>query len=118
MVLYTKIDQHVWGTEDFTDENSLGITGTIYSDAALSSVFDYTGYTLKFKFKAQNRIVFEDVNDVEAVSAVAGTWRYKPLEGQFFIEHNGEVIIRLEKDGTEVSAIGINGSADLHVQLV
>lgn len=120
MQLYCKLDTHSWGAEDYTDEDSLSITGTIYSDAALTTVFDLTGYELTFRIISQGKIRYsqDDHTLVTIVTAASGTWRYKPEYGDLLTEMNGEVVIFLEKTGTGISAIGINGSADFHVQLV
>ncbi len=119
MVLRVKLDTHTWIAQDYTDENSLSITGTIYSDDALSSVFDFTGYTPSFRLKSQGKIVFDTDTDnsVSAINSTLGTFRYKPEVGDLLVEMNGEVSILLEKSGTEITAIGINGSSDLHVRL-
>lgn len=118
MVLYNKLDKQVWGLEDFTNDNSLGITGTIYTDETLTTVFDFTGYSLTFRLKSQNGISEDDADNMEPVLATGGTWRYNPPSGRMLSEAFGEVIIRLEKSGNQISAIGINGSSDLHIQLV
>lgn len=118
MVLYCKLDKKVWGLDDFTDVNSLGITGTIYSDEQLQTVFDLTGYTPSFRFISQGVLLYDDDDDISIVTAADGTWRYKPQSGRMIASGNGEVSIRLEKSGTKVSAIGINGSSDLLVLFV
>ena len=119
MQLYVKLDTHSWVARDFTDEPTLGITGTIYDDAELTNVFDLTGYTLTFRLKSQSRIIFDSDQDssVSIVVAANGTFRYLPEYGDLLNESNGEVSIVLEKTGTAMTAIGINSSADLHVQL-
>jgi len=119
MVLYVKLDSHEWGVEDFTDEDALSLTGTIYSDRELSTAFDLTGYNLDFRMISQGKITLDDNGeDTEIVTAASGTFRYKPDNGKVVVEANGEVNIRLEKTGTQVSAVGVNGSADLHIKLV
>ena len=116
MVLYNSLDQSTWAIEDFTDENTLSFTGTIYTDKGLTNVFDGTGYTLTFRFKNHNGdIIEENTDDLEWVIASSGTYRMKPDSGRFIIEGNGEFFIRLEKSGTQITAIGVNGSADLTV---
>lgn len=118
MVLYVDIDQHVWGQEDFTDENVLALTGTIYDAFNLTTAFDLTGYTLTFRYVSQGRVIYDDDTNIEIVTAGSGTWRFKPDEGSLPIDANGEVVILLEKSGTQISAIGINGSSDLHILTV
>ena len=118
MVLFNKLDDVVWGREDFTDEDSLGITGTIYSDRELKTPFNLTGYSLTFRLVSQGLISEDDDVNVQIVNAASGTWKYNPPSGRMLSERFGEVIIRLEKSGTQISAIGINGSSDLHIQQV
>jgi len=119
MPLYLKLDTHTWGTEDFTDESSLALTGTIYSDSALTTAFDLTGYILSFRMVSQGRIVYDDNGDDTSILVAAnGTFEHKPDNGKIVFEANGEVNVRLEKSGTQISALGINGSSDLHVILV
>ena len=117
--LYVKLDSHGWVRGDYTDENSLGISGTIYSDAALSTAFNITGYTLVFRITSQGRVIFSSSDDgrVAAITPSSGTFRYKPELGDLLTECNGEVSILLEKTGTEITAIGINGSSNLHIQV-
>lgn len=119
MVLYLQLDDHVWGIADFTDEDALGITGTIYSDRTLNTVFDLTGYTLTFRFRNNAGFLIEDdADNVEIVTAASGTWKYNPPDGRMNFEGSGQVTILLEKSGTQISAISINNSADLRVSQV
>lgn len=118
MVLYCKLDKQTWGVEDFTDVDSLGITGTIYSDINLTVPFNLTGYSLTFRIISHGRLIEDDNNNISIVSGSAGTWKYNPASGRMMVENNGEVVIRLEKSGTQISAIGINGSSDILVQNV
>jgi hypothetical protein len=119
MVLYNDLDVHQWGLEDFTDENALSITGTIYSDKNLTTAFDLTGYTLTLRIiDNQGHIIEDNSDDIEIVTAGSGTWRFKPQDGRMFTELNGQIVVRLEKSGSQISAIGINGSSDLLVVLV
>ena len=41
MVYYLKLDQKTWGAGDYVADNSLALTGTIYSDEALTSTVDF-----------------------------------------------------------------------------
>lgn len=118
MVLYVKLDQHEWGVTDFTDENTYALTGTIYSDRQLSTPVDLTGWNLTFRMISQSKIIFDNDNDITTVTPASGTWRYLPESGRSALEADGQVYIRLEKSGSQITAIGVNGSADLHVMLV
>ena len=46
MVYYLKLDQKTWGAGDYVADNTLALTGTIYSDEALSSAVNISSYTL------------------------------------------------------------------------
>ena len=118
MPLRVKLDVHEWVSLDYTDVDALGITGTIYSDDILETAFDLTGYTLTLRLKSQGRIVFDsDITDrLVIVTAASGTFRFTPANGDLVSEHNGEVSIVLEKTDTQITATGINSSADLYVQ--
>lgn len=118
-MLYLKLDIHNWVIEDYTDETSLGITGTIYSDAELTTPFDLTGYTLTFRLKSQGKMVFDSDKDssVSIVTAASGTFRYLPEFGDLLFETNADASVLLEKSGTGITAVGINSSAEIHIQL-
>ena len=55
MVYYLKLDQKTWGAGDYVADNALAITGTIYSDEALSSAVNISSYTLKIKVYPRER---------------------------------------------------------------
>lgn len=118
-MLYLKLDDHNWIIQDYTDIDALGITGTVYSDAKLTIPFDITGYTLSFRLKSQGKMIFDSDQDssVSIVTAASGTFKYLPEYGDMLIEANAEASLLMEKSGTEITAVGINSSADLHVQI-
>ena len=115
MVLYLKLDQEIWNQGDFTADNTLALTGTIYSDNTFATAFDLTGYTLEIELYDQNRsAIFTD--DADIVTAADGTFRYKPSIGELNIDFIGEVKIKLSKTDTEVTAEGRNGSGKLRIR--
>ncbi|UVF62289.1 upper tail fiber [Nitrososphaeria virus YSH_462411] len=91
--LYLKLDSDTWVEGDYDDTN--GITGTIYTDRALSSAKNLTGFTLKFKlFKRWHRVSRID-QDATIVTAGSGTWKWLPVEGDIPISgvYNAEIEI-------------------------
>lgn len=91
--LYLKLDSDTWIYGDFDDTN--GITGTIYTDRALSSAKNLTGFTLTFKlFKRWHRVARIEETAI-IVTAGSGTWKWLPTEGDIPISgvYNVEVEI-------------------------
>ncbi len=100
---YLKIDQKVLFTGDFSSSNKL--TGTIYTDEALTSAKNLTGLTIKVRlFK---RWSSEDWFDKTAsiVTAASGTWSYAiaanelPSAGLYLVKielsQSGEILSTL-----------------------
>ena len=113
MPLYLDLDIHEWVLEDYTNVDALAITGTVYSDKKLTTAFDLTGYTLSFRMVDDDELIYDDETDAEIVTAASGTWKYLPDSGRLTSIGNGQVSLRIEKSGTQITAIGVNGSADL-----
>jgi hypothetical protein len=115
MVLYLQLDQEVWAKGDYTDVDALALTGTIYSNATMLNAFNLTGYTLKIK--GFNQRGEQEISEKTAtiVSAVAGTFKYLPAEGDLNLDFVGDLELELEKAGTVISAKGRNGSASFVV---
>lgn len=117
MVFYLNLDQKTWGAGDYVDTNSLALTGTIYSNAELTSAQDITGYTLKIKVYPRERPDWYQVSDdAEIVTATSGTWRYKPTINKIDDAGVYRVVIQLSKTDERISAIGIKGSDELLVR--
>lgn len=102
---YLKLDQSVWAYSDFTDSSTYALTGTIYTDAALSSAATITGLTLTIEFTNvyQNSASFTDTADI--VSAGSGTWRYKPSTGEMPAKGVYTVVIKTTVSGSQVTTI-------------
>lgn len=118
--LWLVVDQETWKKGDFTDDNANALTGTIYTDADLATVFNMTAYTLSsiklFNQRNENIFTEDDSTKLQIVSAGSGTWRFKPADGDWNIDFIGEVKIIIEKTGTELTAEGVNGSAILRIR--
>jgi|TARA_R110002051_G_C8520847_1_gene467940 hypothetical protein len=119
MVYYLKLNQKTWGAGDYVNDNSLGLTGTIYSDEALSSVVNISTYTLKIKVYPKERPDWYQLSeDAEIVSGSGGTWRYKPTINKLDDSGVYKVVIQLSKTDERISAVGIKGSDELLVRNV
>ena len=119
MVYYLKLDQKTWGAGDYVADNAQALTGTIYSNEALTSLVDISSYTLKIKVYPRERPDWYQLSeDAEIVSGSAGTWRYKPTINK--LDNSGvyRVVIQLSKTDERISAIGIKGSDELLVRNV
>ena len=115
MVLYLQLDQEIWYRADYSDEDILSITGTVYSNATMLTAFDITNYTLKIKGFNQRGEIEIGEKDATIISGIAGTWRYKPDLGDLNLDFIGDLELELEKSGTVISAKGRNGSASFYI---
>lgn len=77
--LYCKLDSSTWNEFDYDDTN--GITGTIYTDRALSSAKNLTGFTLNIRLFRRWRSVARLDKEATIVTAASGTWKYLPTDG-------------------------------------
>ena len=119
MVYYLKLDQKTWGAGDYVADNTLALTGTIYSDEALSSAVNISSYTLKIKVYPRERPDWYQLSeDADIVSGSDGTWRYKPTINKLDNAGVYRVVIQLSKTDERLSAIGIKGSDELLVRNV
>ena len=91
--LYLKLDSDTWKEFDFDDTN--GITGTVYTDRAMSSAKNLTGFTLTFKLYRRWHRVSRVEQTATIVVAASGTWKWLPVEGDIPINgfYNAELEI-------------------------
>lgn len=102
---YLKLDQTIVAYSDFTDSNTYALTGTIYTDANLSSAATITGLTLTIEFTNvyEDSATFTDTADI--VTAGSGTWRYKPSSGELPARGVYTVTIKTTVSGSQVTTI-------------
>lgn len=117
MTLFNKLDDKLWIKGNYTATTANGLTGKIYTEAKLVNAFDGTNYTAKIYFYDQNRYIVT-YDDIDWVTANAGTWVYKPTLGEMNFDFIGEVEIELLKtdESEELTAIGVNGSSKLRIR--
>ena len=110
------MDQSQWGKGDFTDVTAEALTGTIYSNEALTTAFDLTGYTLEMVLidEVTNKLIKNALVPTIVVAA-NGTWQFLPANGDLDFKFVGQVLIKLTKTGSELHAWGISGSSRLQI---
>lgn len=114
-MLTLKLNTEEWSIDDFTSTSGNGISFTIYQEEKMVNVKNLTGYTLKMRLYDQDNIeVFSD--DVNILSAVAGTGEYLPSQGKLTFGFIGEVEIELSKTNEVLTSKGNNGSAKLRIR--
>lgn len=103
--VYLKLDQLVLFEDDFSDDSSLKITGTVYSDKYLSSAFNLTGYTITLKFYKEDARS-DRLNEACTITvAASGTFYLNlattemPTAGLYLAK------VTLTKSGTQVSSL-------------
>ena len=92
-----KLDQKVLYTGDYSDTNKL--TGTIYTDAGLSSAFSLTGYTLKVRIFKRDSTEDWFNKTATIVSAGSGTWSYAIADEELPSAGIYLVAVELSKSG-------------------
>ena len=109
--LYLKPDQVVWNRYDFSTENKL--TGTIYTDKALSSAKNLTGYTLTIRLSHPNSSgdVFNKTGSI--VTASSGTWSYTVTSGE--MPANGIYVLKVDLNKSGVVESTLN-RVEFHVR--
>ena len=114
---YLKITSaKTWIAGDFADGTQY-ILGTVYTDDTLGTVFDLTGYTLEVEFwdNVRQWLVKNNLTGT-IVSDVGGTWKLIVAEGDLNFNFEGEIRLKLTKSGTELTAIGVTGSANFMIE--
>lgn len=109
--MYVKMDQHIWVQGDYTGDTTYDLSGAIYRDSTLTTLeSDLDDFTLTFKFiNMEGYTVYSNPTDITGVAAGTFTVKFAQtrapdLNGLFFVR------VILEKSGSRLTAIGVNGS--------
>ena len=103
--VYLKLDQLVLYNSDFSDDSSLKLTGTVYSDAYLSTAFDLTGYTLTLRFYRDDSRS-DRLNDTCTITtAEDGTFYLNVAQNSMPTPNIYLAKMELSKSGTVVSSL-------------
>ena len=100
---YLKLDQKVLYNGDYSDTNKL--TGTIYTDAGLSSAFNLTGYTLKVRMFERDSTEDWFDNTATIVTAGSGTWSYAIADNDLPSAGIYIVAVELSKSGEVMTTL-------------
>ena len=101
--VWLKLDQKVLYNGDFSSSNKL--TGTIYTDEALTSAFTLTGYTLTVRIFPRGSSTDYFEKEASIVSAGSGTWSYAIAENELPSAGLWQVAIELEKSGEVMTTL-------------
>ena len=109
--LFLKLDSKVWKEYDFDDTD--GITGTVYTDRAMTSAKNLTGFTITLNLYRRWHRVARISQTATAVVAASGTWKWLPTEGDMPISGVYNAEIELTQDGLRKSTIN---DVEVHVK--
>jgi len=116
MVLYNKLDQKTWASQDFTDSATYDLSGTIYDENTFTNTRDISGFTGTFVLlDGQERIVYTTTTGLTLGND--GTWLLKlTTNNRIYTTGGHKVRLRLEVSGTRVTCVGVNGSDELYIE--
>ena len=119
MPLYLKITSpKIWVAGDYTDSATYDLEMKIYSDPQLTTAVDMTTFTtltLRFIDPNSGGLYFSTTQDL--TSDANGNVYWRPANGrQIYSFGHLKLRLRCEVSGTEVTAVGINGSDSLFIK--
>ena len=100
---YLKLDQTVLYNGNYSSSDKL--TGTIYTDSALSSAFNLTGYTLTVRIYKRDHISDFFNKTATITVAASGTWYYAIAQGELPSSGLWLVNIELTKSGVQLNTL-------------
>ena len=117
MSLYLNLDQKTWVQEDYTDSSVYDLSGTVYRDntftTAETSLNTFTG---TFRLLGQEGKPLFSTQTGLTLNA-DGTFTMTFAQGKTpTMSGNTKVRILLEKTGSKLTAIGVNGSDELYLE--
>lgn len=118
MALYVKMDQHIWAEDDYTDSATYDLSGAVYRESTFTTLeSDLETFTGSFRLINDDGEVVYENNTSDLTLDTSGTFTMKfsqsrapTVYGQF------KVRIKLEKSGSKLTAIGVNGSDLLFIE--
>lgn len=117
MALYLDLDYNTWVRKDYTDSTAYDISGTVYRDntftTAETSLDTFTG-TFRL-IDQEGKPLFSTTSGITLNSD--GTFLMAFADGKTpLITGNSKVRLLLEKSGSRLTAIGVNGSDELFLE--
>lgn len=118
MVLYVKMDQHTWVEGDYTDGATYDLSGAIYRDSTLTTLeSDLENFTGIFKLIDDEGVTHYENNTADLVLDTSGTFTVRFNQNRAPSTYGSfKVRILLEKSGSRLTAVGVNGSDVLFIE--
>ena len=117
MVLYIDLDQKSWATRDYTDSTTYDLSGTIYRNAIMTTaetaLDTFTGSGTEFRLVDPNtdQIIFSSSVTGDFTLNSDGTFQITFAQVRVpFLSGAVKLLWILEKSGSRITAIGVNGS--------
>lgn len=117
MALYLKLDQATWVQEDYTDSSTYDLSGTIYRDNTFT-----TAETSLNTFTGTFRLIDQEGKQLFSTDSgltlnADGTFTMTFAQGKTpTVSGNTKLRILLEKSGSRLTAVGVNGSDELFLE--
>lgn len=118
MVLYVKMDQHVWAEDDYTNGSTYDLSGSIYRDSTFTTLeSDLENFTGSFRLIDDQGYCHYENNSSDLTLATDGTFTITFSQSNAPTVYGAfRVRIKLEKSGSRLTAIGVNGSDRLFIE--
>ena len=112
MVLYLKMDQHTWAENDYTSSTSFDISGAVYREATFTTLeSDLETFTGTFRLIDDDGYTIYSNNSSDLTLDTTGTFNITFSQNNAPTTHGSfRVRLTLEKSGSRITAIGVNGS--------
>ena len=117
MALYLKLDQKTWVQEDYTDSSTYDLSGTIYRDNTFT-----TAETSLNTFTGTFRLIDQEGKSLFSTQSgltlnADGTFTMTFAQGKTpTVSGNTKLRMLLEKSGSRLTAVGVNGSDELFLE--
>lgn len=115
MTFYLKLTTKYWVDGDYTTTTGNGISGTIYTNEAMSSAANWSTYTTK-KIRFLDHGIEYDSDTTGLTLNADGTFTYVPPAGKLNTPGIYDVQIMVESATERLSTISLEGFGRLLVQ--
>ena len=114
MVLFLKLDQKAWARLDYTNDADFDLSGTIYDDERFATTRNISTFTPNLRIIDQfGNYVYENTTDI-TVTGSSGIFLIKFTQTNApYLQGLYKVRLILEKSGSRITAVGVNGSDEL-----
>lgn len=115
MPVYLKLNNKIWTSRDYTGTSANGISGTLYSNTALSTTVNWSTYTSYevAGIDSNGGLAFSDTSNLTLNSD--GTFTYLPPQGKIYGPDIFEFRITVKSATERLSTLNIGDNATLRV---